>query len=51
MKLNSGYLWSFIIYTRKETSLESALISKDTLKTPTIVSELLLEKGHTFLDG
>jgi len=28
--------------------LESPLISKDTPKTPTVVSELLLNKGHTF---
>jgi len=45
---NTGYLQSFIVYTGNETSLESPLTSKDTPETLTIVSELLLNKGHTF---
>jgi hypothetical protein len=38
---NSGYLWSFIVYIKKETVLESSLILKDTLKKNSTSSEIL----------
>jgi hypothetical protein len=47
---NSGYLWSFLVYSGKDTILESFLISKDTPKATAIVlklSEPLLHKGYT----
>ena len=46
----TGYLWSFIVYTGKDTIMESALISPDTPKTEAIVKKLiepLLGRGHT----
>ena len=47
---SSGYLWSFIIYTGKDTVFQTAFISGDTNKTAAIVLSLvepLLEKGRT----
>jgi len=47
---SSGYLWSFLIYTGKDTVLQTAFISGDTNKTAAIVLSLvepLLEKGRT----
>ena len=47
---SSGYLWSFIIYTGKDTVFQTAFISGDTNKTATIVLSLvepLLKKGRT----
>jgi len=47
---HSGYLWSFIVYTGKDTILESPLISRDTPKGTAIVLKLtepLLHKGYT----
>ena len=47
---SSGYLWSFIIYTGKDTVFQTALLSDDTNKTTAIVLSLvepLLEKGRT----
>ncbi|XP_021932761.1 piggyBac transposable element-derived protein 4-like [Zootermopsis nevadensis] len=47
---NSGYLWSFIIYTGKDTVFTSSLISEDTNKASAIVlslAEPLLGRGHT----
>ena len=49
-KSHSGYLWSFIVYTGKETILDSPLISKNMPKATAIVlqpSEHLLHKGCT----
>ena len=46
---SSGYLWSFIIYTGKDTVFQTAFISGDTNKTAAIVLSLvepLLEKGR-----
>ena len=43
-------MWSFIIYTGKDTVFQTAFISVDTNKTATIVLSLvepLLKKGHT----
>jgi hypothetical protein len=37
---NSGYLWFFVVYIRKEIVLESPLISDDTLRTTAIVPEI-----------
>ena len=47
---SSGYLWSFIIYTGKDTVFQTAFISGDTNKTAAIVLSLvepLLNKGRT----
>jgi len=47
---HSGYLWSFIVYTGKETVLDSPLFSKNTPTATAIVlqlSEHLLHKGCT----
>ena len=47
---SSGYLWSFIIYTGKDTVFQTAFISGDTNKTAAIVLSLvepLLGKGRT----
>src|SRR5215510_1156610 len=47
---SSGYLWSFIIYTGKDTVFQTAFLSGDTNKTAAIVLSLvepLLEKGRT----
>jgi len=47
---SSGYLWSFIIYTGKDTVFQTEFISGDTNKTATIVLSLvepLLKKGRT----
>ena len=46
---SSGYLWSFIIYTGRDTVFQTAFISGDTNKTTAIVLSLvepLLEKGR-----
>ena len=48
-KSSSGYLWSFIIYTDKDTVFQTAFILGDTNKTATIVLshvEPLLKKGR-----
>ena len=48
---SSGCLWSFIIYTGKDTVFQTAFISGDTNKTAAIVLSLvepLLKKGRTF---
>ena len=45
-----GYLWSFIVYTGKDTELHSPLITADTNKTSAIVLKLvepLLNQGRT----
>jgi len=47
---SSGYLWSFIIYTGKDTVFQKAFISGDTNKTAAILLSLvepLLGKGRT----
>jgi hypothetical protein len=47
---STGYLWSFLVYTGKDTTLESQLISPQTLKTSAIVLKLLeplVGKGFT----
>ena len=47
---SSGYSWSFIIYTGKDTVFQTAFISGDKNKTATIVLSLvepLLKKGRT----
>jgi len=47
---SSGYLWSFIIYTGKDTVFQTAFISDDTNKTAAFVLSLvepLLKKGRT----
>jgi len=47
---SSGYLWSFIIYTGKDTVFQTAFISGDTNKTAAILLSLvepLLKKGRT----
>jgi len=49
-KSHSGYLWSFIVYTGKETVLDSPLFSKNMPTATAIVlqlSEHLLDKGCT----
>ena len=49
-KSSSGYLWSFIIYTGRDTVFQTAFISGDINKTATIVLSLveaLLKKGRT----
>ena len=46
---SSGYLWSFIIYTGKDTVFQTAYISDTTTKTAEIVLSFvqpLLKKGH-----
>ena len=46
----TGYLWCFLIYTGKNTVLESSLITPETPKTAAIVLKLLealLSRGHT----
>jgi hypothetical protein len=48
-KSHPVYLWSFIVYTEKETILNTLLISKDILKGRAIVLKLsdhLLHKGY-----
>jgi len=47
---SSRYLWSFIIYSGKDTVFQTAFISGDTNKTAAIVLSIvepLLEKGRT----
>ena len=47
---HSGYLWSFTVYTGKDTILDPPFISKDMPKATHIVlklSEPLLQKGYT----
>jgi hypothetical protein len=47
---SSGYLWSFIIYTGRETEVQSTLILEEKSKTAAIVLSLveqLLHKGYT----
>ena len=47
---SSGYLWSFIIYTGKDTVFQTPFISADTNKIATILLSLvepLLKKGRT----
>ena len=47
---SSGYLWSFIIYTGKDTVFQTAFISGDTNKTAAFVfslAEPLQKKGRT----
>jgi hypothetical protein len=46
----TGYLWSFLVYTGKETKIDSPLITADTSKTSAIVLKLvepLLKQGRT----
>jgi hypothetical protein len=46
----TGYLWSFLVYTSKDTKLDSPLITADTNKTTAIVLKLvepLLSQGQT----
>jgi hypothetical protein len=46
----TGYLWSFLVYTGKDTKLDSPLITADTPKTTAIVLKLiepLLKQGRT----
>ena len=46
----TGYLWCFLVYTGKNTVLQSSLITPDTPKTAAIVLELLeplFGCGHT----
>ena len=47
---NSGYLWSFAVYTGKETTLDSLIISKNMPNETAILlqlSEHLLHKDYT----
>jgi hypothetical protein len=47
---SSGYLWSFVVYTFKDTCFQSSLLTQEMNKTTAIVlhvMEPLLEKGHT----
>jgi hypothetical protein len=49
----TGYLWSFLVYTGKDTKLDSPLITSDTSRTTAIVLKLaepLLKQGQT-VDG
>ena len=51
---SSGYLWSFIIYTDKDTGFQTAFISGDKNKTAATVLSLLeplLKKGRTWMDN
>ena len=46
----TGYLWCFLVYTGKNTVLQSSLITPDTPKTAAVVLELLeplFGRGHT----
>jgi hypothetical protein len=46
----TGYLWSFLVYTDKDTKLDSPLITADTSKTSTTVLKViqtLLKQGQT----
>jgi hypothetical protein len=46
----TGYLWSFLVYTGKDTKVDSHLITADTSKTTAIVLKLvepLLKRGRT----
>jgi hypothetical protein len=46
----TGYLWSFLVYTGKETKLDSPLITADTSKTSAIVLKMvepLLKQGQS----
>jgi hypothetical protein len=46
----TGYLWSFLVYTGKDTKIDSPLITADTNKTTAIVLKLvepLLKQGRT----
>jgi hypothetical protein len=46
----TGYLWSFLVYTGKDTKIDSPLITADTSKTTVIVLKLvepLLKQGQT----
>jgi hypothetical protein len=45
----TGYLWGFLVYTGKNTALQSSLITPDTPKTAAVVLELLepwFGRGH-----
>jgi len=46
---SSGYLWSFIIFTGKDTVFQTTFVSGDTNKTAIVLSlvEPLLKKGRT----
>jgi len=50
----TGYLWCFLVYTGKNTILQSSLFTPDTPKTAAVVLELLeplFGRGHTlFID-
>jgi hypothetical protein len=49
-KANSGYLWSLVVYNRKDTHFQSSLVTHEMNKTTAIILHLvepLLEKGHT----
>jgi hypothetical protein len=46
----TGYLWSFVVYTSKDTRLDSPLITDDTSETSAVVLKLvepLLKQGQT----
>jgi len=46
----TGYLWCFLVYTGKNTVLQSSLITPDTPKTAAVILELLellFGRGHT----
>jgi hypothetical protein len=46
----TGYLWSFIVYTGKETEIDSPFVTTDTPKTEATVMKLmqpLLGRGYT----
>jgi len=50
----TGYLWSFLVYTGKDTVINSPLISSETPKTAAIVLKLLeplVGKGFTLWMG
>jgi hypothetical protein len=47
---NSGYLWSLVVYTGRDTHFQSSLVTQEMNKTTAIVLHLvepLLGKGHT----
>jgi hypothetical protein len=47
---STGYLWSFLVYTGKDTKLDSPLITADTSKTSAFDLKLvqpLLKQGRT----
>ena len=50
----TGYLWCFLVYTGKNTVLQSSLITPDNPKTAAVVLKLLkplFGRGHTLWSG